>query len=458
MMRRRLATLIVALVAVCVLAAAPRKKAASKPRDINAVKTEQRKTDKEIKETSRAIADNTRRTEKELAELNNIRRNVRQLQSNIGRLRQEVDSADARIGMIDDSVKMLEGSVDRLRQAYVESLRKLQPDQKTASSKLAFVFGARSMTEAMRRLRYMQRFSEWHGMQQKELREQMKRLDDKRLELTRLRNERAGGLRLIASQRNEMQQNEAEATRLVTSLQSQGRELHQVLKKKQERAASLNAELNRLIAAEQERLERQRREREKKREEERRRKKAETQKKAGTQKNPAAQQQPGNAAATPAAPGGRETTMPDNIADADTRLSGDFAAHKGHLLFPVGAPYRIVHSYGRQRHPDMQHVVTDNNGIDFEVKGGTRARAVFGGEVASVLQVPGYNTVVMLRHGNYYTVYTNLVNLAVRTGQQVTAGQALGSVWADPERQGYGTVHFEVRRDRQTLNPLEWVR
>lgn len=457
-MKRWLSVVAVLLSAICLLTAAPRKKASAKSRDINTVKTEQQKNNKEIKETNRAIADNTRRTEKELAELNAIRRNVKQLQSNIGRLRQEVDSADARIELIDDSVRQLEGIVDNLQKAYIESLRKLQPEQKTASSKLAFVFGAHTMTEAMRRIRYMGRFAQWHSRQQDELKEKMKVLDDKRRQLTRLRNERAGGLRQIASQRNEMQQNEAEATRLVTSLQSQGRELQQVLKQKQERAASLNAELNRLIAAEQERLERQRREREQKREQERKKKAREQKKNKTGDASPdvAKPEKPRNAPATP--PQKQREVVPDDIANADTKLTGDFAAHKGRLLFPVGAAYRMVHSYGRQRHPDMQHVVTDNNGIDFEVKGGTRARAVFAGEVASVLQVPGYNTVVMLRHGEYYTVYTNLVNLAVRTGQQVTAGQALGSVWADPERQGYGTVHFEVRRNRQTLNPMEWVR
>ncbi|MDE6331454.1 MAG: M23 family metallopeptidase, partial [Muribaculaceae bacterium] len=96
--------------------------------------------------------------------------------------------------------------------------------------------------------------------------------------------------------------------------------------------------------------------------------------------------------------------------------------------------------------------------IDISVAQGTNARAVFNGEVVSVFKVKGTGFyAVLVRHGRYISVYSKLASYNVRNGQQIKAGQSIGTVFTDPEL-GATVQHFELRRESATLNPLEWVK
>ena len=127
-------------------------------------------------------------------------------------------------------------------------------------------------------------------------------------------------------------------------------------------------------------------------------------------------------------------------------------------MFPVSGRYKIVRQFGRQPHPTQRHVMTDNSGIDIEVPTGSTARAVFDGTVSAIFRQDGFHTIIMLRHGKYLTVYAGLATSAVRQGQKVKAGQQLGTIYSDPDDDNRTILHFEVRDERQKLNPTAWVR
>ncbi len=145
-------------------------------------------------------------------------------------------------------------------------------------------------------------------------------------------------------------------------------------------------------------------------------------------------------------------------ADAAAAGGSDFESLRGRLPFPVAGRYTIVKRFGRQKHPTLPHVETNNSGIDIETVSGTQAKAVCDGEISAVFRPDGYNNVVVVRHGRYMTVYANLGSLAVSTGQKIKAGQAIGSVYADPNDNGRSVLHFEVRNGRQKENPELWLR
>ncbi|MDE6627820.1 MAG: M23 family metallopeptidase, partial [Muribaculaceae bacterium] len=137
----------------------------------------------------------------------------------------------------------------------------------------------------------------------------------------------------------------------------------------------------------------------------------------------------------------------------------DFNAAKGKLPFPVQGRYTIVKRFGRQKHPTLPHVETNNSGIDIAADRGAAVRAVFDGEVSAVFRPDGYNNVIVLRHGRYMTVYANLGSISVATGQKVKAGQTLGTLFADPGAPDARSVlHFEIRNQRQKENPETWLR
>ena len=147
-----------------------------------------------------------------------------------------------------------------------------------------------------------------------------------------------------------------------------------------------------------------------------------------------------------------------SVAKSSGKQGGDFAAMKGSLPRPVAGAFRVKSRFGRQSLPDLPDIVYDNPGIDAEVASGAAAAAVFGGKVSGVYMIPGYNTVVIVNHGSYYTVYGNISSPSVKVGDSVSTGQKLGVLAPDEDSQGHSSIHFEVWRNREKLNPLEWIR
>ncbi len=111
--------------------------------------------------------------------------------------------------------------------------------------------------------------------------------------------------------------------------------------------------------------------------------------------------------------------------------------------------------FGRHALPNLPDVVYDNPGIDIEVAPGATAKAVYGGKVSGVYGVAGFGTVVIVNHGNYFTVYGNLSGSSVRTGDTVKAGQAVGKAAPDSGNKKVGSLHFEVWKNREKLNPMQ---
>ncbi|MDY3858506.1 MAG: peptidoglycan DD-metalloendopeptidase family protein, partial [Muribaculaceae bacterium] len=147
------------------------------------------------------------------------------------------------------------------------------------------------------------------------------------------------------------------------------------------------------------------------------------------------------------------------VASASTGTYGaNFAESKGLLPMPVIGRYTIVKRFGRQQHPTLKHVETNNAGIDMQTAPGASVRSVYDGEVSAIFKPDGYNTVVVIRHGNYLTVYANLGIINVKTGQKVKGGQTIGQVFSDPDDSGRSVLHFEIRNGRSKENPELWLK
>lgn len=131
---------------------------------------------------------------------------------------------------------------------------------------------------------------------------------------------------------------------------------------------------------------------------------------------------------------------------------------RGALPRPVSGGFRITSPFGRHSLPDLPDVTYDNPGIDVEVDAGAAAKAVYQGKVSGVYMIPGFATVVIVNHGDYYTVYGNIASSTVKVGDSVKQGQTLGNVAADSDNPGHSTLHFEVWKGREKLNPSSWIR
>ena len=139
-------------------------------------------------------------------------------------------------------------------------------------------------------------------------------------------------------------------------------------------------------------------------------------------------------------------------------ISKNFEKNRGTLPWPVisGA---VTEGFGKNKHPSLKEVYTNNNGIDIACRSGSVIRAVFSGQVTAVFPIPGAGKVIILKHGNYRTVYSNLKESFVSIGGEVDAKTEIGVVLASEE--ALGLLHFEVHlvsgMTTKSLNPSLWI-
>lgn len=453
---RRIACLLAAIAVTVALgidagAASPKRKTTRRKqtttttttRSADKVKKEQSSTQRKISETSERINSTNKELKRQLNSLNSLNADIRQQDAAVTRLRTHIDSLGSAITSTSDSIVILERNLEDLRQAYAKALRSLQPSAGEMDI-MAFVFSARSFSEAYSRVRYLNRFSEWRSRKAADIDRAIERIAERRQHLTGLRHEQDRAYRQAEEARRSLSLKQGESEKLVTSLRRQDSQLRAELARQKKQARDLDRELDRIIAAEQERLARE----------------AAQSKAAQSKKSKESNKSTGSASDTPSARAVASARAETRTAaeSSSAKLSGSFSANKGRLLFPVSGRYKIVRQFGRQPHPTQKHVVTDNSGIDIEVPSGTSARAVFDGTVSAIFRQDGFNTIVMLRHGKYLTVYAGLANCNVRQGQKINAGQVLGAIHSDPADDNRTILHFEVRDERRKLNPTLWVR
>ena len=418
-----------------------RRQTTTTTRSADKIKKEQSTTQRKISETSKRITTTDKELKRQLNSLNSLNADIRQQDATVHRLRTHIDSLGTAITSTSDSIAILESNLNDLRTAYAKALRSLQPSAGEMDA-IAFVFSAGSFSEAYSRVRYLNRFSEWRRRKAADIDQAIDRISQRRQHLTGLRHQQDKACRQAEEARRSLSLKQNESEKLVTNLRRQGTQLKAELARQKKQAQALDRELDRIIAAEQQRIAR----------EEAARKAKEAKNTKTTTRTTSSDTPSARAIAS-----SRAETRSAATTSA-TQLSGSFSANKGQLLFPVSGRYKIVRQFGRQPHPTQRHVVTDNSGIDIEVPTGTSARAVFDGTVSAIFRQDGFNTIVMLRHGKYLTVYAGLSTCNVRQGQHIKAGHLLGSIHSDPADDNRTILHFEVRDERQKLNPILWVK
>lgn len=482
-MRRLLSLILITLFAAVVVIAAPQRNA-------KRIKRDKQATTQQIKETSRKIDENAQKIERQLNQLNFVEAEVKELNESIVKTQKSIDSIDCIINKLNDSILIVDKKLSLMREKYASAVRKLQSNKGEIST-LSFLFSAETFTQAYRRMRYLQQFSQWRSRKSDEIKDIHLQLETKKAELTLIQEDKNKTLTQQNIARQDLEKKQSEAEDIVADLKKESGALRKLLKRKEREAQALDDELERFIAeeqriaeekrkAEERRLaeERKKREREeaerqrllaqeeqRKRDEEQRRQ-AESELQQREQKQQALKQQ--EKSEKPIAEKSTSEKTVDKISPQqekkstpieDTRqLVENIESNKGQLPFPVNGEYKIVRGFGIQRHPDLKYVKTNNGGIDIEVSEGGMARAVFAGKVSAIFRQPGFNNIVMVRHGSYITIYANLSSINVKKGDVVEANQTIGQIYSDPDDNHRSILHFEIRKEREKLNPELWLK
>ncbi|WP_080902734.1 murein hydrolase activator EnvC [Parabacteroides sp. Marseille-P3160] len=386
---------------------------------------------KDIEETSRRLKETQATAKNSLNRLNLLARQVMSRRNVIDLLNKEINSLDDQIFALRKEVDELQVDLNKSRTNYANSAQKLYR-RHTSQDKLLFILSAESFIQSFRRMRYLREYAEWQKKQAREIIEKQTQISRKQTELEKSRSDKQLLLATREQERMRLQGEESDQKAEVQQLNKQQKELQAVLKKKQQQANALNQEIERLIAEEIRRAEE---------EAETARKKAQAD---GIEEKPEEKRQ-------------AETKGGYAMTQAERKLSADFGSNRGRLPYPVSGRHTIVSQFGEQQHQQLKYVRTNNNGIDIETTPGSDARAVFTGVITRIFVVPGYNNSVIIRHGNYLTVYSNLSQVYVKVGDKVKTGQSIGKIFVDSEEGNSTILHFQLWKEKTKLNPAPWL-
>jgi septal ring factor EnvC (AmiA/AmiB activator) len=388
-----------------------------------------------------------------MSQLRALQNKLADRQRLIGNINQQLDNIDNTIKLSSTEVGSLKQQLEQLKVRYAQSIRYAY-ETRSSYDMLAFLFSSSSFNDAMRRMKYLKKFREFRKQQVEQIRITENQLQHK---IGVLNAEKAQKDELLVSQVQQKQvlvKETDEQNKVIQDLKGKESQLLKEIEKNRKNAAKIDNAIKNII------------EREIKRAEEEERKKAALAAKANPPAKPTATTKPGtNEVATnnpPAVnPRNREPkaeTQPLLLTPTDVALSANFEGNKGKLYWPVDKGYISDH-FGVHPHPVEHQVMINNEGIDIQTSPGAEAHAVFDGIVSSVFSV-GDNSIVLIKHANYFTIYNNLVNVLVKAGQTVSVKQALGTVANGDD--GIPTIKFQIWKAGTKgktiyLNPEQWI-
>lgn len=378
---------------------------------------------KQIRESESLVRSTRKDVTSQLNSLNTLTGQISERKRYIQHINNDVETINRQLNLIERQLIQLEKDLVDKKKKYEASVQYLHKNR-NVEEKLLFIFSAKSLAQTYRRLRYVNEYATYQRLQGEEILTKQDEVKKKKTELQTTKKAKENLLKEREEERKRLETEEKVKKNLLTALQKKQKSLQSELDKKRREANKLNARIDKLIAEEIEKT----------------RKAAE-----------AEARRSGKTTSTPKSTSGAFT-----LSKADRELSGSFVNNRGKLPIPVTGSYMIVNRYGQYNVEGLRNVKLDNKGIDIQAQPGAQARAIFDGEVTAVFQVSGLSN-ILVRHGNYISVYCNLSSVSVKKGTKVKTGDSLGTIFSDKTDNNRTILHFQLRKERDQLNPEPWL-
>ena len=397
---------------------------------------------KQIAESESILKDTKKDVGSQLNSLAALTGQIEERKRYILAINNDVDAIERELNSLERQLRALEKDLKDKKKKYEASVQYLYKN-KSIEEKLMFIFSAKNLGQTYRRMRYVREYATYQRLQGEEILKKQEQIRKKKAERQQVKAAKESLLKEREGEKVKLEEQEKEKRTLVANLQKKQKGLQSEINKKRREANQLNARIDKLIAEEIERA--------RKRAQEEARREAAARKKAEGKEAQSTGTGTGAAAKTNSKP--LETFT---MSKADRELSGNFAANRGKLPMPISGAYIITSHYGQYAVEGLRNVKLDNKGIDIQGKPGAQARAIFDGKVAAVFQLNGLFN-VLIRHGNYISVYCNLSSASVKSGDTVKTKQSIGQVFSDGTDNGRTVLHFQLRREKEKLNPEPWL-
>lgn len=429
------------------LALLPLHAAAQNSAKVKALKVKKNEVQKKMNQ-SKSELDRTRKdVDAKVKSINFIDVQLESRLRYIEEMEQKIAEVDRRISTLEGQIRAQEESLEQVKNRYKQSLLYARTNQ-AIQSPLIFIFSAKSVTQMYRRARYAREYAKYQNALGVQIQQKQKKLLADRGQLLTAKGEMAALVRETLQQRKLLFEQQQQQKEIVADLQKHEQVLVDQIKRQQRELDELDRKIDAVIAEEIEKARRRAAA-----EAERKRKAAEEAARKAAKQSDKKRKSKSDSKKT------ASKKKADIVSSAwrtpvDNVLSSNFEKNKGRLPVPITGSYMISGHFGTYNVPGLKNVRLDNKGTNYIGQRGARARAIFDGEVTAVFQYSGtYN--VLIRHGNYISVYCNLSSVIVRNGQSVHARDLIGAIAEDGS--GKCVLHFQLRKERTKLNPEQWI-
>ena len=383
---------------------------------------------KEISTANQLLKKTTKDKEMTLNEVNILDKKIKQRENLITAYNEQIAVLDEEINAGQSNIKALNSDLSKLQKEYAKMIV-FANKNRSHYDRLSFIFASKDFNQAFSRLRYIREFTDARKKKMEQIASTERQISSAVEASQQAREEQTALLKDEKTQQDALKKEKEQLNGQVAKLKKKEGSIQQDIKNKQQQAQKLQKAIDDIIAEE---IRKANEEAERKRREE-----AAKNKSQGKTTTP-----------TP-----KEKGMA--LTPAEKTLSANFVNNKGKLPWPVERGV-ISSSYGKHTSVVSDKVTVTNNGIDIATTENAQARAVFDGEVSSVTKLTGANTVVILRHGEYFTVYSNLENVTVKRGDKVKTKQNLGTVHTN-KTENKTELHFELLKEQNRQNPANWL-
>ncbi len=383
----------------------------------NQLQREKQRNQERIRETEKILAEATQRKKNTLGELTALNQRINQQETLILSIKSEIELLDRDLSEDQAIIEALEKDLKNLKDEYA---RMVYAAQKASgkTNRLLLLFSASSFDQLLMRLKYMEQYGKARQVQaeaitrvQEILSEQITITEAKKQDQQKLLDEEETENRNLTALKDKQRG-------VVRSLEREEKQLRRDLEDTKKAIAQLDKLISDIIKEEIARAEREARERE-------------------------------------AARSRNKTSNPAVNTTASTLASSSFEGNKSQFAWPASG--FVSQKFGRHKHPVLKGIDVVSEGVVIQTKRGEAVHAVFAGDVREIaILPPPFFTTIILRHGEYFTVYSGLKDLLVKKGQQVTTSQQLGTVQTNGE--GISELRFQVRKNGQPLDPQGWLK
>ena len=391
------------------------------PQSIAELEEKKKQALENLAQTNKLLNETQKSKQGSVNKINLIKRNIKERKTVIQSLNSQIEALERNIGVLRTEKQQLEERLRYLKADYAKLIRETHV-RRNHFSPLLFILSSDNAGQAYRRFRYLQEFSDYRKKQAFEIQRVTAQLAVKEKNLTNDVDKKERVLTEKEREAKKLESDRQQENKMLTQLQKKEKKLKDQQKKQQRQANELNNKIQKLIAAEI------------RKDEERRR----------------------QAANESAKESGKPVPTTFEMSKDEKLIAGNFEKNKGRLPLPVEKGFISGH-FGVQPHPVLSHVTTNNKGIYIQAPSGSSARAVFEGVVTQCFMVPGSNSAVIVKHGNYRTVYSNLTEIYVKEGDKVSTKQRIGKIFVDTENDNKTELYLMIYRDTSIQNPELWL-